>query len=148
MGKRKKNRQVVSQTTNYIQTVGNFNPSAHVVNDTTVIHVTINVNVGLGAKGFTRLVHNVFAKIPSSVKTLIRAHLFGVGIAGAVPYVFAGHPIFLLGVLQALALLYKDENAISIKYISKFLQIEQDNLTIPQAMEMAQYESGVQEKQK
>lgn len=148
MGKRKRNRQVVSQTTNYIQTVGNFNPSAQVVNDTTVIHVTLNVNVNFGAKGFTRLVHNVFAKIPLSVKTLIRAHLFGVGIAGATPFVFAGQPLVLLGVLEALALLFKDENAISIKYISKFLQIEQDNLTIPQAMEIAQYESEVQEKQK
>lgn len=148
MGKRKKNRQVVSQTTNYIQTVGNFNPSAQVVNDTTVIHVTINVNVGLGAKGFTRLVHKVFTKVPLSVKDMIRAHLFGVGIAGATSFVFAGQPLVLLGVLQALALLFKDENAISIKYISKFLQIEQDNLTIPQAMEIAQYESNVQEKKK
>lgn len=148
MGKKKKNRQVVSQTTNYIQTVGNFNPSAQMVNDTTVIHVTINVNVDFGAKGLSRMVHNVFAKVPLSIKNLIKTHIWGLGTASVASCVFAGQPIVLLGVLQVLSQLFRDENAISIKYISKILQIEQDNLTLSQAIEFAQYENELQEKDK
>lgn len=144
----KEGKQGNTYTTNNIGTVGNFNPNAQVVNDTVIIHVTVNVNVNLGGKRLTQMLHDAFAKVPSSVKHLIRAHLFGMGAVSAVPCIFAAQPVVLIGVLEGLALLFKDENALSIKYISKFLQIEQDDLSVQQAIEMARYESEQQEKEK
>ncbi len=36
--------------TNYIEKVGSYNPNAQVVNETTIIHVTINVNINIRGK--------------------------------------------------------------------------------------------------
>lgn len=79
---------------------------------------------------------------------MIRTHLLGMGAVSAIPCIFAAQPVVLIGVLEGLALLFKDEDALSIKYISKFLQIEQDALSVQQAIEMARYESEQQEKEK
>lgn len=148
MNEMKEEKQGNSYTINNIDKVGNFNPNAKVVNDTVIIHVTVNVNVNFGGKKLSNMLHNAFANVPSSIKSLIRAHLLGIGAVSAVPCIFAAQPVVLIGVLEALALLFKDENALSIKYISKFLQIEQDNLSVQQAIEIARYESEQQEKQK
>lgn len=140
----KKDKQVCSHTTNNIERVGSYNPNAKVVNETNIIHVTINLNINFGGKRIGHLLYKICTKIPFFIMRLINFHLVGAGVSEATTSYSCMHTVFsseLIRMLQKLSSEFEDQNAISIKYVSQNLHIEQDGLTASQAIKMVEYES-------
>lgn len=141
MNKMKEEKQGNSYTINNIEKVDNFNPNAKVVNENTTVNITVNLTLNFNGERMANLFRKICSKLHIPVKKLLQAHFDGEGDFGHRICMIETQPSVLVEVLHELSLSKEAEDEVSIRYSSMTLHFEQDNLTLSQAIKLAQYEN-------
>lgn len=140
MNEMKEEKQGNSYITNNIETVGNYNPNAQVVNENTTVNITVNLTLNFSGERMANLFRKICEKFHIPVKKLNQTHFDGDGTLGNSVCQLEAQPSVLVDLLHEFCQSIGDENAVSIRYSSKKLRFEQANLTLSQAIELVQYE--------
>ena len=130
---------------NQIGNVEQFNANPKEVNNNhaTVVNISLSITFNIDGDSISKVMKKVKQKFDLLLTKSISSHFDGEGTAEKIRYQFNGIPTDMLAVLKYISNELGETSIDSIRYISKQEKIEINNLTLSQAVQAIEYESGL-----
>ncbi len=110
---------------------------------TVTVQVNINFSVHFHTSFLTKWLHALIGKFGIVCANLCDTHFDGEGQSDVSVYQLSGNPVQIARALRQLDKELGNDATVSVRYISKENRFDRSNLTLLQAIGIAEYESGL-----